>query len=190
VKELEYHVPEALARLVLPELKPNACVIDLGCGTGLVGMALAAAGAKIIGIDLSARMLEIAARRSAYASLEQGELLEVLARIPAGSVRAVLAADVFIYIGDLAAVFAAVARVLAPQGLFALSVEGLEGGSYRLLPTGRYAQSPDYLRALAARSGLEERRLERTQIRREGRGHAGGWLALFARSAGGKTTGA
>jgi predicted TPR repeat methyltransferase len=191
VEELEYHVPKALAKLVLPELKTNACVIDLGCGTGLVGVALAAAGAKIIGIDLSTRMLEIASRRGAYASLEIGELVEILARHPAESVHAVLAADVFIYIGDLAAVFTAVARVLAPQGLFAFSVEGLEGGSYRLQPTGRYAQSPGYLRALAAQSGLVERRLERTHIRREALGHAEGWLALFARSAGGtQSTGA
>jgi len=181
VEALEYHVPEALAKLVQPALTANSCVIDLGCGTGLVGKALAATGAKIVGVDLSARMLEIAARHGAYAALEKGEIVEVLARHPAGSAQAVLAADVFIYVGELAAVFAAVARVLAPQGLFALSVEGLEGGSYKLQPTGRYAQSPGYLRALATQSGLEERRMERTLIRREGRGHAEGWLALFAR---------
>jgi predicted TPR repeat methyltransferase len=185
VRELDYQVPEALAKLVQPGLEANASVIDLGCGTGLVGMALSATGAEIIGVDLSPRMLEIAAQRGAYARLERGELVEVLARIPAGSVRAVLAADVFIYIGDLAAVFAAVARVLAEGGLFAFSVEGLDDGTYRLEPTGRYAQSPGYLRALATQSGLEERRLERTLIRREGRGHAEGWLALFARSGAG-----
>jgi predicted TPR repeat methyltransferase len=183
VGDLEYQVPEALAKLVLPELQAKARVIDLGCGTGLVGMALTPAGAELIGVDLSPRMLEIAARRGAYAKLEQGELLEVLARMPAASVHAVLAADVFIYIGDLAAVFAAVARVLAPRGLFAFSVEGLESGSYQLQPTGRYAQSPGYLRSLAAQCGLEERALQRTRIRREGRGHAEGWLALFARKA-------
>jgi predicted TPR repeat methyltransferase len=183
VHELEYQVPEALASLVRPELKPNACVVDLGCGTGLVGVALASAGAGIIGVDLSARMLEIAARRGAYARLEQGELVEVLARMPAASAQAVLAADVFIYIGDLAAVFAAVARLLAPRGLFAFSVEGLEEGSYKLQPTGRYAQAPGYLRTLASQHGLEERSMKRTRIRREGRGHAAGWLVLLARKA-------
>ena len=186
VRELEYQVPEALAKMVRPELEKahGARVIDLGCGTGLVGVALAGAGAQIAGVDLSPRMLEIAARSGAYATLEQGELVEVLARIPAGSVRAVLAADVFIYIGELAAIFAAVARVLAPQGLFALSVEGLESGTYRLQRTGRYAQSPGYLRDLAEQSGLEERHMEHTLIRREGRGHAEGWLALFAKPGG------
>ena len=184
VQELEYRVPEALAKMVLPALKANACVIDLGCGTGLVGVALSASGARIAGIDLSTRMLEIAAGRGAYAMLEKGELVDVLARRPAASAHAVLAADVFIYIGDLAAVFAAVARVLAPRGLFALSVEGIDDGAYRLLPSGRYAQSPGYLRTLAAQSGLEERAMVSTRIRREGRGHAEGWLALFAKTAG------
>ena len=185
VQDLEYRVPEALAQLVRPVLAASAParVIDLGCGTGLVGAALAATGAEIVGVDLSARMLEIAAARGVYARLERGELVEVLARVEAGSVHAVLAADVFMYIGDLEAVFAAVARALAPDGVFAFSVEGLDDGSYRLQPSGRYAQSPVYLRALAAQSQLNERRLERAHIRREARGHVEGWLALFAKSA-------
>lgn len=187
VQKLQYHVPEALAQMVLPTLQAPGpvCVIDLGCGTGLVGVALAAAGAQITGVDLSPHMLEIAATRGTYARLERGELLEALARTPAASAQAVVAADVFIYVGDLAAVFASVARVLAPGGAFALSVEGLEGGDYRLRPTGRYAHSAGYLRALAAQSGLQERRLERVRIRGDARGYAEGWLALFAKPGGG-----
>ncbi len=187
VQDLGYRIPEALAQLVRPRLQnlrgagAPARVVDLGCGTGLVGVALAAAGAEITGVDLSPSMLGIAAGRGAYAHLEQGELVEVLARIAAGSVQAVLAADVFIYVGDLAAVFAQVARVLAPGGLFAMSVEGLEEGDYKLRPTGRYAQSPDYLRELAVRSGLQERKIGAAPIRREGSGHVEGWIALFAR---------
>ena len=186
VHELEYQVPPKHSlKLVRPELEANACVIDLGCGTGLVGKALASAGTQITGVDLSARMLEIAERQGTYAKLEKGELVEVLARTPAGSAQAVLAADVFIYVGDLAAVFAAVARVLAPRGLFAFSVEGLE--RWHLRPAAhRSLRSVTRLSAaLAAQSGLEERVLERTLIRREGRGHAEGWLALFAKSGGG-----
>lgn len=186
-QDLEYRVPEALAQLVRPALQAPApaCVVDLGCGTGLVGIALAAAGAQIIGVDLSPRMLEIAALHGVYARLERGELVEVLARIPAASVQAVVAADVFIYVGDLAAVFASVARALAPGGVFALSVEGTSGGTYKLQPTGRYAHSPGYLRSLAAQAGLQEHRLEPARIRREARGHAEGWLALFGKPGGG-----
>lgn len=183
VQDLEYRVPQALAALARPKLAKGARVIDLGCGTGLVAAALAGSGTEIIGIDLSPRMLAIAAARGLYAGLEQGELTAALARMAPGSAQAVLAADVFIYVGDLEAVFAAVARVLAPGGVFAFSVEGLQSGTYRLLPTGRYAQSPAYLRALARGAGLEELTLERTRIRRESRGYAEGWLALFARPA-------
>ena len=188
VQDLKYQIPEAIGRMVRPQLEAvrgaaaPARVIDLGCGTGLVGVALAATGAEITGVDLSQRMLEVASRRGVYAKLEQGELTDVLARTAAGSARAVLAADVFIYIGDLAPVFAAVARVLAPGGLFALSAEGIDEGTYHLQRSGRYGHAPAYLRALAAQCGLEERRLERATIRREGRGNAEGWLALFAKA--------
>lgn len=187
VQDLKYQIPESLAKMVRPELEAvrgaaAPCrVIDLGCGTGLVGVALAATGAEIVGVDLSPRMLEIAARRGAYAKLERGDLVEVLARIAAGSIHAVLAADVLIYTGDLAALFEAVARVLTPRGLFALSVEGMDEGTYMLQKNGRYTHAPGYLRTLAAACGLQERRLERATIRREGHGHAEGWLALFAR---------
>jgi predicted TPR repeat methyltransferase len=187
VQDLEYRVPEALAQLVLPALQAardagtRARVIDLGCGTGLVGVALAAAGAEITGVDLSPRMLEIAAKRGDYTHLEQGELIAALSRIPSGSVQAVLAADVFIYVGDLAEVFAEAARVLAPGGLFAMSVEELKVGSYQLRPTGRYAQSAGYLRTLAAQRGLQERSIEWAHIRREGGIHVEGRIALFAR---------
>ena len=193
VRDLEYRVPEALAALARPilealpqggqETEAPARAIDLGCGTGLVGLALAGSGARIIGVDLSPRMLQIAAARGVYERLEQGDLVEVLRRTGAGTVHAVFAADVFIYVGDLEATFAAVARVLAPGGLFAFSVEGSEEASFRLRPSGRYAHSPGYLRALAARTGLQERRLERTRIRRDGRGLAEGWLALFSKTA-------
>ncbi|MGH8765375.1 MAG: hypothetical protein ACRET8_06630, partial [Burkholderiales bacterium] len=85
----------------------------------------------------------------------------------------------FIYIGDLLPIFEAVARTLAPAGLFAFSVEILADGDYRLLPTGRYAQSREYLRALAARAGLTEKHMQPTPIRREGRDFAQGLLAVF-----------
>jgi len=156
-------------------------VVDLGCGTGLVGTALAVSGAEIIGVDLSPRMLQIAANCGAYTHLELGELVEVLGRMPADSVLTVLAADVFIYVGNLEAVFGEVARVLAPGGLFAMSVEGLDEGSYQLRPTGRYAQSADYLSRLSAQCGLHKRYLERTRIRREGSTRIEGWIALFAK---------
>ena len=62
-------------------------------------------------------------------------------------------------------------RCLRPGGLFAFSVETCEGAEFRLLPSGRYAQSPDYLQSLAVRFGLALLADEPAVIRRgvEGR---------------------
>lgn len=187
VDDLEYRVPEALAAIARPFLEgtlPAAQVLDLGCGTGLVGAALAATGARITGVDLSPRMLELAAKRNVYERLVQADVLEALAQAEAASVRAVLAADVFIYIGALEEVFRGAARALSPGGIFAFSVEAQDRGSYRLQPTGRYAHALGYLRGLAAAEGLTERHASEIGIRREKRGYAAGHLAAFAKPPG------
>lgn len=182
VDTLEYRIPSALAELLHPVLRAPAQVLDLGCGTGLMGAAIARPGLDLVGVDLSPRMLELAEARGIYSKLILAEASEALAQSSAGAYRAVLAADVFIYIGELAEIFHGVARALEPGGLFAFSVEALpEGGDYRLQPSGRYAHSLDYLRRLAAGAGLKERATRAVQIRRETDGFASGHLLLLER---------
>jgi predicted TPR repeat methyltransferase len=187
LRSLDYRVPEQLARLALPALKaaaPSARAIDVGCGTGLMGVALAGSGAQVLGIDLSAGMLEQAARCGAYAELIHGELVAELGRVAPASAHAVIAADVFIYFGDLDPAYGAAARALAPSGVFVFSVEEMEGAPFQLQPNGRYAHSVAYLRSLAAQRGLVELAMEPVGLRREGTGYAPGRLACFARPAG------
>lgn len=181
IELLEYRVPELLAQVVRPSLQRYrpARVADLGCGTGLVGAALADTGAQIVGIDLSEGMLARARELTVYARLVRGDLIEELRRFEARSLHAVLAADVFVYLGDLEAAFAATARALAPGGVFAFSTERLEGERYRLGINGRYAHSARYLRDLGTRYGLLERSLEPIRPRREGERYVEGWLACF-----------
>lgn len=187
VDDLEYRVPGELVAIARPALEgvaPVACVLDLGCGTGLVGVALAGIGARITGVDLSPRMLELACKRGVYERLVQADALEALAQAEAGSFHAVLAADVLVYFGALEEVFRGAARALAPGGVFAFSIEAQDGGSYRLQPTGRYAHALEYLRGLSAATGLTERHASEIRIRREKRGYARGHLAAFAKPRG------
>ncbi|CAD6441420.1 3dde78a8-afca-41a4-97d1-09da9a8a1a71 [Sclerotinia trifoliorum] len=52
-------------------------ILDAGCGTGLVGQALASAGAEVIdGYDLSAAMLMVVDQIDVYRSLAQGDLAQ------------------------------------------------------------------------------------------------------------------
>jgi predicted TPR repeat methyltransferase len=63
-------------------------------------------------------------------------------------------ADVFIYIGDLAPVFAAAKRLLRPGGIFAFSIETCSDAQWRLQDSGRYAQSAHYIELLASEHGF------------------------------------
>ena len=56
--------PHALARLVhFADLPADALLLDAGCGPGLVAEAFLEAGARVVGVDLSAAMIERACRR-------------------------------------------------------------------------------------------------------------------------------
>lgn len=138
------------------------CVLDLGCGTGLCGRALRDNAARIDGVDLSPTMIDAARACGAYAQLTQADIVDHLRHTGARH-DLVLSADVFIYIGDLDAVFAGVRRVLLPGGLFVFSVETLDAAEeaaapacgYRLRRSLRYAHSQSAVQRLAARHGLD-----------------------------------
>jgi ubiquinone/menaquinone biosynthesis C-methylase UbiE len=73
-KSQNYVGPSLASACVLKSLGPDnigrANILDAGCGTGLVGLHLARAGAKNIdGIDLSPGMLDIARDTGVYKSL-------------------------------------------------------------------------------------------------------------------------
>lgn len=150
--KLQYRVPEQLMHGLPRHAFDSA--LDLGCGTGLVGRLLRPRVRQLHGVDLSGAMLRQAGQHAVYDSLEQAELVAHLGATPARH-DLVVAADVFIYLGDLAAVFAGVRRVLLPGGVFAFSVELADDAvDYELRSSSRYAQSERYLRGLAAASGF------------------------------------
>jgi predicted TPR repeat methyltransferase len=154
VGELGYRVPGLLAALVRSHGRPGLDVLDLGCGTGLVGTALGPLAGSLVGVDLSPRMLEEAARKGCYTALHDADIAPWLAQAGPASFDLVVAADVFIYIGDLQGIFQEVRRLLRPGGLFAFSVEICAEADFQLQPTGRYAQSRAYVEGLAAGHGL------------------------------------
>ena len=174
---LGYCVPETLRDVVLKSMSivdTGDCVgfghaLDLGCGTGLVAEAFGDDVMHFEGVDLSPRMLAEARRKGLYKTLVEGDLVAYLQhsinRDPAYD--AVFAADSFIYLGDLAPVFAGVAGCLAPDGVFAFSIEATENGTFELRPSGRFAQSEAYVRGLAESHGFTVKAFVPTTIRIE-----------------------
>jgi len=85
---------------------------------------------------------------------------------PAAGYDLLVAADVFIYVGSLEAVFAAAARVLPPGGEFCFSAEAHNGDAgFVLRPSLRYAHSERYIRSLAGPHGFELRATARHPLR-------------------------
>jgi predicted TPR repeat methyltransferase len=72
-----------------------------------------------------------------------------------------------VYCSDLGPIAAAVARVLAPSGRFAFTVETHQGPHAQLQPTLRYAHGSDHVRAAITMAGLELQQLTAASIRTE-----------------------
>ena len=180
VNVLDYNVPAGLADLVRQSGRPAARVLDLGCGTGLAGPFLAQPGRALTGVDLSPRMLEKARKIGCYETLVEAEVVAFLAT-GSDTFDLVIAADLLIYFGGLAPLFDGVARRLEPGGLWALSVETIDGGDYLHLPSGRFAHSLSYVEREATRSGLNVVRIEPTIIRLDANKPARGALLLLSK---------
>lgn len=166
---LHYRIPEELRDRILEvttETPTGWTILDLGCGSGYAGPLLRPLAARLVGSDLSSRILEKARETGAYDELYVEDLKQTLARA-AGTADLVVAADVFIYVGELDAVFASCARALRSGGLFAFSTERLDEGSFRLRKTCRYAHSVDYIRRLSECHGFAVLHVGESVIRTE-----------------------
>ncbi len=167
IKALNYHGPQ----IVMAALE-TVCgdtgrtfhfnrAVDLGCGTGLMAAAIWKHVDAILGVDLSGAMTAKARQSGFYAEGEPscGDLMEYLAFQADESFDLLMAADVLVYLGDLAPVFRAARRVLETGGLFAFTVQSLASSGYSLGADLRYHHSEAYLRAETEISALEVRLL-------------------------------
>jgi predicted TPR repeat methyltransferase len=145
-----------------------SAMLDLGCGTGLAGAAFRTMAMRLTGVDLSPGMIAQARAKSLYDRLETGDLLEFLAGEAPNSYDLVVAADVLAYLGDLALVARAAARVLAPRGLFAFTVETHAGDGVILGEKLRYAHGKAHMLAALATAGLHVAELTAASTRSEG----------------------
>ncbi len=163
-------------------------LLDLGCGTGLAGAAFRPVVGRLVGVDLSAAMIARAQAKALYDRLVVGNVGEFLAAEIADHTKydLVLAADVFVYVNDLAPILIAIARVLAPAGVVAFTLETHPGAGIVLLPTLRFAHGEPYLRDVIAAAGLKLLALDQAAIRTERAAPVAGLVIV----AGGRDSGA
>jgi predicted TPR repeat methyltransferase len=189
VEKLNYQTPTKLRQLLdkavaVDGAKQIRSCLDLGCGTGLSGLAFADSVESIAGIDLSPEMLEKAKSRSCYTSLEVGDVTTVLSKyvFAGGKFDLILACDVFCYIGDLSPVFALASRALERSGYFCFSTEHLERDEcspFRLHGCARFAHKCSYIEKLARMNSFEIVQFSTEPIRRNQGDDVQGVLAVL-----------
>jgi len=178
---LGYRAPALCAELLQRHMgRPEGrlAVLDAGCGTGLCGPSLRPYAHTLIGVDLSAGMLERARPRGIYDRLEQGELGAWLAGT-AERFDLIVSADTLCYFGSLQPLLAAARRAMRPGGRLVFTVETLDEAApagCRLLPHGRYAHHRDAVARWLDEAGWEAAELEAAVLRQEGGRPVQGWL--------------
>lgn len=149
-------VAEALARAVAPAKRK--LIYDMGCGTGIVARAAAAAGpkTKVVGIDLSDGMLKTARERARSAGLD-GRVSFVKADasatgLPEGAADAYVSLYAYSHLPDPDSAAVEAFRLLAPGGRIAVAV----GSGPPLLSAAGVARVASHAAGLLARRrGME-----------------------------------
>jgi predicted TPR repeat methyltransferase len=177
---LSYEAPERLQELIRSGMGNAAGleILDIGCGTGLAGVGLKERAARLVGIDLSPEMIELARARGIYDLLEVAEITAWLDRSQA-QFDLIAACDCLVYFGDLKQVAGPAAKRLKPGGYFAFTVERGDRYPLHLTDSGRFTHHPDHIREVAVRSGLNLVNLKEGFLRMEHGIEVTGVLALL-----------
>jgi predicted TPR repeat methyltransferase len=184
---LEYRAPglvcDALAKVIGAPARDLA-ILDAGCGTGLCGPLLAPYASRLVGVDLSARMLDGARLRGVYDELVKAELTELMAG-RARSADVIVSADTLCYFGGLDAVLGAAASALHDGGWLIFTAEAAAPehapNGHRLNPHGRYSHTGAYLERALDDAGFAVGACEPHVLRTENNEPVNGFLVTARR---------
>lgn len=145
--------------LVLDGLKPGSRVLDLGCGTGdPIAKHVAQKGFRVVGVDESENMLEIARKEVPGAEFIRDNMIKV--ELP-GSFAAAIAWDSVFHVERKhhSSIFNKLAKLLEPDGKLLLSVGGSGAESFSSEMFGQTffysGHEPEVTRQLLETEGFE-----------------------------------
>ena len=101
VRALGYRLPQQVAdKLLTSRPDKNFNVLDLGCGTGLLGVCLGRLAGALVGVDVSQEMIAQAVHTT-YDKFHTVNVHDALDATPESLYEVIAALDVFIYAGDV-----------------------------------------------------------------------------------------
>lgn len=152
---LQYSAPQIIFDTVnlLTELHANSLtILDLGCGTGLCAEKFRHFAKRLIGLDLSSKMLNAAREKNVFDELYNCDINNDFVHLTA--VDLIIAADSLVYIGDLANIFSNARKTLVKQGLFVFTIEHTNIYPYTLQSSARFAHTKNYILELATKNNF------------------------------------
>jgi predicted TPR repeat methyltransferase len=174
--KLGVRVPGLIRREILrirPKLDPSrpaahklSAILDIGCGTGLIGAMTHDLTAYLKGVDLSRNIVRYAQLKGVYHELEIADMVASMHADPR-LYECITGGDSLSYFGNLKPVFEAAFKRLLPSGLFVFSLEagaeswradiaaGVSKDEWRLQDSGRYCHALPYVEATAKAAGFE-----------------------------------
>lgn len=181
---LGYRAPELVNRTLLDWAgpSPGLRIADAGCGTGLCARGLRPAAQRLVGVDLSSAMLELATACGLYDELVEEELTAFLEARP-GQFDAVVSADTLCYFGDLTPPLTAARASLRDGGAIVFTVEALadDATGLHLSHNGRYAHSRSAIETSLAQAGFAPISIVRGVLRSESGKDVEGLVVLAER---------
>lgn len=170
LNNLHYRVPKRLGALVASVSLKDVFtgLLDLGCGTGLIGEAFRNRAERLHGVDLSEKMISLADKKNCYDALYVEEIEHFLHRCTT-RYDLIVAADVFPYVGHIRHIFHYCRNVSTEDGLFFFTIEELSGTehSLQLGPSGRFAHADHFIRRCAIECDWTVCCAERIPLRKE-----------------------
>jgi len=167
INTLKYEAPNKLLGLLNLSINNKFEILDIGCGTGLMGKLLKPYASRIVGVDLSKEMLARAELTGAYDKLVAEEISEFLNNCN-DEFDLVISSDVFIYIGELSNIFISLSRLIKAGGLFCFSLEKSDSSEFVLSPrTLRYSHAKEYIQKLASLHNFKIEHFLESPIRQE-----------------------
>ena len=168
VGKLNYLLPSLIAQKILAHFPDrNINLLDLGCGTGLLGAALGTINGYFVGVDLSLPMIDEAKKHNLYSRFHHVNLLDALDATDGNEFEVIVAADVFTYVGELDAAIGNAFKVLKAGGWLYFSCESApdNGADYVLGKSMRYAHSTRYVTRLLKAAGFARPTIDAIDLR-------------------------
>ena len=165
VNSLEYKIPKIITKLIMEKNSGVSLgsVLDLGCGTGLLGLEIKQFCSSLEGIDLS---VEQARKKNVYDKLSHRDIIDYLAAENL-DFDYFIATDVLVYVGDLSHIF----ELLKPRnksgGKLVFSTEHTNADGFVLEKTGRYSHSKKYIKNMCEKFNYKLCHFESINLRKE-----------------------